>query len=122
MYAALTETIVGAAIEVHRELGPGLLEAAYEACLAHEFARRGIPFRRQVPVPIIYKGEMVEAGFRLDFVVNDLVIVELKAIEALAPIHQAQLLTHLRLAGKRVGLLISFNVRLLKDGIKRLIL
>jgi GxxExxY protein len=115
----LTGEILGAAIEVHRVLGPGLLESAYEECLCHELDLRGIAFRRQVELPIDYKGILLSCGVRLDVVVEDQVILELKAVEKLMPIHEAQLLTYLRLSGKRVGLLINFNVALLKKGIVR---
>ena len=116
----ITEEIIGAAIEVHRTLGPGLLESAYEACLFHELTLRGFQVDRQKALPILYKGVKVDAGYRLDLLVNDLVIVELKSVEKLAPIHTAQLLSYLRLSEKKVGLLINFNVKLLKYGIKRL--
>ena len=115
----LTKGIIGAAIEVHRNLGPGLLEAAYEQCLCHELASQGIEFKRQVSVPVVYKGENIECGFRADLIVEDKVIVELKAMDKLHPIHQAQLLTYLKLANVGTGLLINFNVSVLKDGIKR---
>lgn len=117
----LTEQIIGAAIEVHRVLGPGLLESAYEQCLAHELAARGLPFRRQVDVPVTYKGLRLDAGFRADFIVHDTVVVEIKAVESLLPIHTAQVVTYLRLTGKHVGLLINFNSKTLKDGLKRVI-
>jgi GxxExxY protein len=113
----LTEQIIGAAIEVHRELGPGLLESAYEECLCHEFGLRGIKYQRQLPLPVIDKGIRLDCGYRLDAVVENAVVVELKAVETLLPVHDAQLLTYLRLSGKRVGLLINFNVQALKDGI-----
>lgn len=118
----LTKQIIGAAIEVHRALGPGLLESAYEECLAHEMALREIPFERQKPVDVIYKGKVVDCGFRLDFLVDQCVVVELKAVDALAPIHTAQVLTYLKLTGAPVGLLINFNVPKLLDGLKRLVL
>ncbi len=118
----LTGQILGAAIEVHKVLGPGLLESAYEECLCHELEMRQIAFRRQVELPVEYKGLMLSCGYRLDLLVEDLVIVELKAVERLLPIHDAQLLTYLRLSGKRVGLLINFNVELLKNGIVRKVL
>lgn len=118
----ITEGIIGAAIEVHREVGPGLLESAYEACLAHELAARGLQLERQVPLPVRYKGVELDCGYRLDLVVEGAVIVELKAAKALEPIHTAQLLTYLRLSGLRVGLLLNFNVPVLKQGIKRVVL
>ena len=115
----LTDRIIGAAIEVHRALGPGLLESAYQVCLAHEFNLKGIPYERELPLPVCYKGIQLDNGYRLDFLVAHRVVTELKAVEALQPIHEAQLLTYLRLTGCRVGLLINFNVPVLKDGIKR---
>ena len=118
----LTAQIIGAAIEVHRELGPGLLESAYQACLARELSLRGLPFMQEKPLPVEYKGTPVDCGYRLDFLVDSKVIVELKAVDALAPVHEAQLLTYLKLTGCRVGLLINFYVPVLKDGIKRLVL
>ncbi len=118
----LTKAIIGAAIEVHRALGPSLLESAYEECLCEELKLRGIPFERQKPLPVIYKGKQLDCGYRLDWVVADAVVLELKAIEAFAPIHDAQLLTYLRLGGWKVGLLINFNVPALRDGIRRKVL
>lgn len=115
----LSEKIIGCAIKVHRALGPGLLESAYEACLAHELTKAGLQTRRQVPVPIIYDGIKLDAGYQLDLVVEDRIIVELKSVEMLLPIHEAQLITYLKLTGMRLGLLINFNVALLKNGIKR---
>ena len=118
----LTHAIIGAAIEVHKTLGPGLLESAYEECLSHELARRGLHFERQKPVPVVYKEAKLECGYRLDFLIEGGVVVELKAVEALAPIHDAIVLTYLRLSGTKIGLLINFNVELLKDGIRRFVL
>jgi len=115
----LTEIIIGSAIEVHRALGPGLLESAYEQCLCHELSLRKIPFERQLQLPVKYKGILLDCGYRIDILVDKLVVVELKAIDRLAPVHDAQLLTHLRLGGWQVGLLINFNVELLVDGIRR---
>ena len=117
----LTEQIIGAAIEVHRLLGPGLLESAYEECLAREFKLRQIPFERQQPIPVVYKDLKLECGYRVDFLVAGKVVVELKSVEALAPVHDAIVLTYLRLSGCKVGLLINFYVPLLKDGIKRFV-
>jgi GxxExxY protein len=117
-----TSRIIGAAIEVHKELGPGLLESAYEECLCHEFHLRGLPFRRQIDLPVSYKGLKLDCGYRLDLIVDDTVVVELKAVEALFPVHQAQLLTYMKLTGKQVGLLINFNVPLLTQGIIRRVL
>jgi GxxExxY protein len=118
----LSSSIVGAAIEVHRALGPGLLESAYEQCLAREFSLRGILFQQQKSLPVHYKGTLVDCGYRLDFLVADMVVVEVKAIDALLPIHQAQLLSYLKLGGWKLGLLINFHVPLLKEGIKRVVL
>ena len=117
-----TSPIIGAAIEVHRNLGPGLLESAYEECLCHELQLRGLDFKRQVPLPLLYKGLRLDCGYKIDLIVRDEVILELKAIEKLLPIHEAQLLTYLRLTGRRVGLLINFNVPLLTQGIVRRVL
>jgi GxxExxY protein len=118
----LSHEIIGAAMEVHKALGPGLLESAYEECLAREFALRGIAFERQAPLSVSYKGVQVDAGYRLDFLVGDLVIVELKAVESILPVHEAQALTYLRLSGKKLALIVNFNVPLLKDDIKRIVL
>lgn len=117
----ITRRIIGAAIEVHRHLGPGLLESAYEKCLAFELRERGLKVDEQKPLPVIYKGVGLDCGYRLDLVVEDEVVVEIKAIEHLAPIHEAQLLSYLRLSGKHVGLLINFHVRILKNGLKRIV-
>ena len=122
LFAELTEAIIGAAIEVHRALGPSLLESAYEACLAHELLSRGVMVQRQLSLPIVYKGQLVEVGYRIDMLVDDRVVVELKAVDKLIPIHEAQLMTHLRLSGKRVGLLINFNVRRLTAGVQRIVI
>ena len=119
---ALTEQIIGALIEVHRTLGPGLLESAYQACTAREFALRGFAFEQELPLPLEYKGVHVDCGYRLDFIVPGKVIVELKTVESLQPVHEAQLLTYLRLTGCKVGLLVNFNVPVLKHGIKRMVL
>ncbi|NTU82968.1 MAG: GxxExxY protein [Chloroflexales bacterium] len=117
----LSKEIIGAAIEVHRALGPGLLESAYEACLGHELSLRGVAYARQVALPIVYKSVQLDCGYRLDLLVGNLVIVEIKAVEEIVPIHDAQLLTYLRLKGLWLGLLINFNVPVLKQGIKRLV-
>ena len=119
---AITEQVIGAAIEVHKALGPGLLESAYEECLCRELALRGIPFERQRPLPVEYKGTKLDCGYRLDLVVAGAVIVEIKAVEIIEPIHEAQLLTYLKLGGWKLGLLINFNVPVLKEGIRRRIL
>ena len=118
----LTEGVIGAAIEVHRVLGPGLLESVYEKCLCHELGLRGIEYRRQVELPIVYKGAKLDCNFFMDIVMPGKLVIELKAVEELQPIHEAQLLTYLKLSGTRLGLLLNFNVPLLRDGIKRLIL
>lgn len=117
-----THQIRGAATEVHKAIGPGLLESAYEECLCHEVSLRGLLFQRQVPLPVAYKGVKLDCGYRLDVVVEDKVILELKSVQEIEPIHEAQLLTYLRLSGKRVGLLVNFNTVLLKDGIRRMVL
>ena len=118
----VTEQIIGAAIEVHKALGPGLLESAYQECLGRELSFRGIVFEQQVPLPLEYKGVLLDCGYRLDFVVAGAVIVEVKSVAAIEPIHEAQLLTYLRLGKCKVGLLINFNVPVLKDGIRRRVL
>jgi GxxExxY protein len=117
----LTEQIIGCAIAVHRVLGPGLLESTYEACLAHELGKNGFHVAKQEEIAITYKSVRLDCGYRVDLLVNDRVIVELKSIEKLQPVHKAQLITYLRLADKPVGLLINFNESLLKDGIARLV-
>ena len=122
VHKELTERIIGAAIEVHRSLGPGLLESVYEECLAYEFQHSGIQFTRQLELPIEYKGRRLDAGYRLDFLIDNTVVIELKSVEKIMPIHEAQLLTYLRLAKKRVGLLMNFNVPRLRDGLLRRIL
>lgn len=117
----LTEVIIGAAIEVHRHLGPGLLETAYDECLCYELSQQGLRFQRQVPLPIRYKGVKLDCNYKLDLLVEDIVIVEIKAIDALLPVHSAQLLTYLKSSDKRVGLLINFNVTMLTKGLKRIV-
>lgn len=117
----LSNSIIGAAIEVHRALGPGLLESAYEECLAYELRLRDIAFERQIPLPVVYKGIKLDCGYRLDLLVEGLVIVELKTVERLEPIHEAQLLTYLRMRGLWLGLLMNFNTPVLKQGLKRLV-
>lgn len=117
----LTEKVIGAAMEVHRALGPGLLESAYESCLARELAMQGITFEQQVELPVVYRGVPLSCGYRLDFLVEGKLILELKAVEELLPIHEAQLLTYLKLSDKRIGLLINFNVVLLKQGLRRIV-
>ena len=119
---ALTSAILDAAIEVHRVLGPGLLESAYRSCLARELRLRGMEVQTERPVPLIYKEEPVDCGFRLDLLVNDAVVIELKAVDRILPIHEAQLLTYLKLCRRRVGLLFNFNSRLLMTGFRRLVI
>ena len=116
----LTGKVIGAAIEVHSALGPGLLESVYEECLCHELGLQRIPYERQKELPVEYKGVKLDCGYRLDIVVSEKLIIELKSVENIQPIHEAQLLTYLKLTGIKIGLLINFNVPLLKDGIKRL--
>ena len=118
----LTDKIIGAAIEVHRVLGPGLLESAYQVCMEHESRLRNMPFERQVDLPLNYKGIDLDAGYLIDLIFDQRVIVELKAVERVIPVHEAQLLTYMRLTGIRVGLLLNFNVPVLKDGIYRRVL
>ncbi|HEX3882689.1 MAG TPA: GxxExxY protein [Stellaceae bacterium] len=118
----LGERVIGSAIAVHRHLGPGLLESAYEECLCAELADAGIAFRRQVPLPIVYKSVRLDCGYRMDIVAENELIVEVKAIDRLLPIHDAQLLTYLRLSGLRAGLIMNFNSILLKDGLRRIVL
>lgn len=117
----LTEQIIGAAIEVHRMKGPGLLESAYESCLAHELGLRGLPVIRQVPVPLVYKGITIDIAFRADLIVENRVLVELKAIETILPIHKAQVLSYVRETGHHIGLLINFHVLKLADGVTRVV-
>lgn len=119
---AITGEIVASAIKVHRALGPGLLESAYRICLRHELAQRGLEVRSEVALPVLYDGVLVDAGYRLDLLVADSVIVELKTVSRLLPVHQAQLLSYLRLSKRAVGLLINFHVWRLRDGIKRMVL
>jgi GxxExxY protein len=121
-YNRLTEQIIGAAIEVHRELGPGLLESAYEACLEFELRQRGLLVERQRKLPIVYKGIRIQCGYRLDLVVEQLIILELKAVERVERIHEAQLLSYLKLFGCCLGLLLNFNVEVMKQGIRRRVL
>ena len=118
----LSHRVSGCAIEVHRELGPGLLESAYEQCLAHERARNGIPFKLQYPQPVEYKGIQLDCGYRIELLVDDPLILELKSVDKLTGIHEAQLLTYMKLSNIRTGLLINSNVTKLKEGIKRFVL
>jgi GxxExxY protein len=123
LHEELTEKVIGAAIEVHRALGPGLLESAYEECLCRELDLRGLTFQRQVPLPVEYKGVKLDCGYRLDLVVQDLVVVELKCVDHILPVHEAQLLTYLKLTGKHVGMIMNFNVSVLvRGGIARKVL
>lgn len=116
----LTQTVIGLAIEVHKQLGPGLLESAYEACLCYELSEKGISFDRQVDLPVSYKSIEIGAGYRLDIVVENKLIIELKTVERILPVHEAQLLTYLKFSGIRTGLILNFNAAVLKDGIRRL--
>lgn len=115
----ITQKIIGCAIEVHRNLGPGLLESAYEECLAYELNRKGLNLKRQSPTPVVYKEIKLECGYRIDILVENLVIIELKVVDAINPVHEAQILTYMKFSKKPVGLLINFNVTVLKNGIKR---
>ena len=118
----LTQRIIGFAIEVHRQLGPGLLESAYEECLCFELKQDGIPFRRQVALPVVYKSVRLDCGYRIDILVQDKVILELKTVERLMPVHEAQMLTYMKLSGIHIGLLLNFNSAILKNGMRRLLL
>jgi GxxExxY protein len=118
----LSNKVIGCAIEVHRNLGPGLLESTYEQCLAHEFKIEGMPFKLQHPLPVEYKSIKLDCGYRIDLLVANSLIVELKSVENVLPIHQAQLLTYMKLSGIKIGLLMNFNVKYMKDGIKRMVL
>ncbi len=117
---SVTGDIIGAAIDVHRVLGPGLLESAYEACLSHELRLRQLNVEQQKPLPIFYKGVTLDCGYRVDIVVENQVIIEIKSVVGLAPIHEAQLLSYLKMSGYKIGLLINFNVKMLKDGVRRI--
>ena len=116
----LSSKIIGAAIEVHKNLGPGLLESAYEKCLCHELKLRGLSFGNQKPLPVVYKGVDIDCGYRMDLVVEDTIILELKSCDTIEPIHKAQLLTYLKLTGLNLGLLFNFNVPIMRDGITRI--
>jgi GxxExxY protein len=117
----ITEAIIGGAIQVHRVLGPGLLESAYEACLAFELKKRGLRIEQQKPLPLVYDQVKLDCGYRIDLLVEGAVVVEVKSVDALAPIHEAQVISYLKLSGCKVGLLINFNVLQLKDGVRRFI-
>jgi len=118
----ITYEIIGAAYKVHSTLGPGLLESAYEVCLEYELLKKGFKVERQKPLPVIYEDVKLDAGYRIDLLIEDVVIVELKAVEEIAPIHQAQIMTYLKLSGRKLGLLMNFNVTDMKKGIKRIIM
>jgi GxxExxY protein len=118
----LTERVIGLAIDVHRHLGPGLLESAYEECLCFEFKQAGIEHRRQVPLPVVYKDVRLDCGYRIDILVRQQMIIEIKATERIVPVHEAQILTYLRLSGYKIGLLLNFNSVVLKDGLRRFVL
>lgn len=118
----LTERVIGLAIKLHRRLGPGLLESVYEECLCFEFEQAGIAYQRQVPVPVVYESITLEAAFRADIIVEQDLILEIKAVEKLLPVHEAQLLTYLKMSGYRIGLLLNFNTALLKDGLRRFVM
>ena len=117
----ISRKIIGAAITVHRALGPGLLESTYEACLAYELVQLGLKVERQKELPVRYRGVVIDCGYRMDLIIEDAIVVEVKSIEQLLPIHQAQVMSYLRLSGLRVGLLLNFNVRILKQGLKRIV-
>ncbi|MFH1049831.1 MAG: GxxExxY protein [bacterium] len=117
----ITEKIIGCAIEVHRHLGPGLLESAYEECLYFELLNAGLSVERQKPVPVVYKEKKLECGYRIDLLVENLVVVELKTVDEFNPVHEAQILTYMKFANKKIGLLINFNVTVLKNGIRRFV-
>jgi len=117
----ITDSIIGAALQVHRSLGPGLLESAYEACLEYELIQKGLRVERQKPLPVVYRDVRLDCGYRIDLLVEEAVVVEVKAVDHLAPIHEAQLLSYLKLSGYHVGLLINFNTRMLKQGIRRFV-
>ena len=118
----LSNRVIGCVLEVHRHLGPGLLESTYEQCLAHELKMSGIPFKLQCPLPVEYKGIKLDCGYRIDMLIDDAIILELKSVDKILPIHHAQLLTYMKLSSVSIGLLINFNVKLIKTGIKRMVL
>lgn len=122
IFDELSKRVIGCALEVHKNLGPGLLESTYEQCLAHELKCAGIPFMLQHPLPVNYNGIKLDCGYRVDLFVDNKIIVELKSVDKVLPIHQAQLLTYMKLAGVKIGLLMNFNVRFMREGIKRLVL
>ena len=120
-FEPLSHTVIGAAIEVHRVLGPGMLESAYEECLVHELRLREIAVKRQFSVPVFYKEVRLDCGYRIDILAEDQIVVELKAVDSILPVHVAQLLTYMHFARKKIGLLINFNVKVLKEGLKRFV-
>ncbi|MEM9479895.1 MAG: GxxExxY protein [Verrucomicrobiota bacterium] len=120
-FTELSNRVIGCAIEVHKELGPGLLESTYQQCLAHELKRAGISFQMELPLPVTYKDSKIDCGYRVDLLIEDEIILELKAVETLLPIHKAQLITYLRLSAIHQGFLINFNVQVLKNGLKSLV-
>ena len=122
IHEQLSGVILGAAIEVHRELGPGLLESTYEECLCYELSARGVPFQRQLTMPVNYKSLRLDCGYRIDVIVDNKIILELKSVDRILPINDAQLTTYLKLSGCKLGLLMNFNVAFMKDGIKRIVL
>jgi len=122
VHGELTEQVIGLAIKLHRRLGPGLLESVYEECLCFELQQAGIDFGRQIAVPVVYEGVLLEAGFRADIVVAHELILEIKSVDRLLPVHEAQILTYLRMSGYRIGLLLNFNALRLKDGIRRFVM
>jgi len=122
MHPTRSPAVIGLAMEVHRALGPGLLESAYEECLCYELTSHGIRFSRQVPLPVIYKSVRLDCAYKLDLAIEDVLIAELKTVERILPVHEAQLLTYLRLSGTTTGLILNFHVPVLKDGIRRLVL
>ncbi len=122
LYENITEKIINTAISVHKELGPGLLERAYCECLSYEFKNAGLNFKREVFLPVVYQGMSIDCNFRIDFLIENKVIIEIKSVENIKNIHKAQLMTYMKLSGKKVGLLINFNTSILKNGIKRLVL
>ena len=121
-FGSISQAVIGAAIEVHKELGPGLLESIYESCLCRELGRRSVFFQRQVSIPVRYKGEELECDYRFDLVVEKSLIVEIKSVEKVIPVHSAQMLTYLKISGLKTGLLINFNTAVLKDGLRRFVL
>ena len=121
-FESLSKDVLGAAIEVHKHLGPGLLESVYEECLSYELTQRGYKIEREKPIPVVYKEIKLECGYRIDILVEDKIVLELKSVDCFNPVHEAQILTYMKFAQKKIGLLINFNVTLLKNGIKRYVL